>query len=72
MTHLFSLHSLVIDLFSVTSACFRVSIPKNCMAAATSVLPLELSSSSFSTPFALRALGGGSHYFLESLYTPGR
>jgi hypothetical protein len=34
------------------------------------------SSSSFSTPFALRALGicldRGSHYFLESLYTPGR
>jgi hypothetical protein len=35
------------------------------------------SSSSFSNPFALRALGGlprprGSHYFLESLYTPGR
>jgi hypothetical protein len=35
------------------------------------------SSSSSSTPFGLRALGGlhrhrGSHYFLESLYTPGR
>jgi hypothetical protein len=43
-----------------------------CMMSVTS----SSSSSSFSTRFALTALWGlprrGSHYFLESLYTPGR